>query len=131
MSVRLWWKFSPNLMTPVPMIATFPPSPIAASLAPPSLPEPGATSNPARRARRPARAQPGLQEAAEERLLGETGEGAAPADGEPEQGRGSAGERPADRLERAARFEPEDEGQRVERLAEREHAERHHRHCPA
>src|SRR5438445_99827 len=50
MSVRLWWKFSPNLMTPVPMIATFPPSPIAASLAPPSLPEPGATSNPARRA---------------------------------------------------------------------------------
>src|SRR5262245_46350199 len=27
MSVRLWWKFSPNLMMPVPMIATFPPIP--------------------------------------------------------------------------------------------------------
>src|SRR5258708_39445289 len=38
-------------MPPAPMIATSPPSPIAASLAPPSLPEPGATSNPARRAR--------------------------------------------------------------------------------
>src|SRR5262245_22562815 len=28
MSVRLWWKFSPNLMMPVPMIATLPPSPL-------------------------------------------------------------------------------------------------------
>src|SRR3989442_992292 len=204
MSVRLWWKFSPNLMTPVPMIATFPPSPIAASLAPPSLPEPGATSNPARRARqqrpdsrehaqeygrrhpeeqkvrpeadhpaeqpsqddrdgvvhdvaghrrhrapaplcdpaeveaeeegqcrvdavevqdaeaerrgedragrRPALAQPRLHEAAKEHLLAETGEDTDPADGKPEHGGGSAGERPADRLEGAARFEPQDEG---------------------
>src|SRR5262245_19920816 len=31
MSVRLWWKFSPYLMTPLPMIATWPPSPILAS----------------------------------------------------------------------------------------------------
>jgi hypothetical protein len=23
---RLWWKFSPNLMVPVPMMATLPPS---------------------------------------------------------------------------------------------------------
>src|SRR5438876_274261 len=93
MSVRLWWKFSPYLMTPVPMIATFPPSPIVASLAPPSLTD--------------------------------------PADGEPEHGRGGAGERPADRLERTARFEPEESGERVEPLAEREHADRHHRHHPA
>jgi hypothetical protein len=27
MSERFWWKFSPNLMVPVPMIATLPPSP--------------------------------------------------------------------------------------------------------
>src|SRR5437773_11389098 len=28
MSERLWWKFSPNLMVPVPMMATLPPSPL-------------------------------------------------------------------------------------------------------
>src|SRR3990167_1482624 len=32
MSVRLWWKFSPNLIVPVPMMATFPPSPMVPPL---------------------------------------------------------------------------------------------------
>src|SRR2546425_2503215 len=31
MSVRLWWKFSPYLITPLPMMATLPPSPMEAS----------------------------------------------------------------------------------------------------